>query len=241
MSITLADPYLKTSRANVHLEILRQELKAFRESQPCALVIDDDRKNQRCRVRVRIKDVPDTIPLIVGDVLYNLRSSLDQLVWCLAKLTLPYPKHTEFPILEERDNKRMREATRGVPAKAVGLIESLQPYHGGKAAKNSFLWRLNKLCNIDKHMRIPVHTTAVTFQFPANILRLGHFENDGVMNIPLSLKAELKRHMTLNPDVPLQVIFGDSFWDIECEMEELKEIYDFVADKVVPRFASFFK
>ena len=239
--MTLADPYLKTTRAREHLDALWEEVKAFSETQPCALVINDDAKNQRCRIDVRIKDVPDRIPLIVGDVFYNLRAALDQLVWCLAKLTLPYPKDTQFPIREKPDPGLIARRTAGVPAKAVAIIESLQPYHRGNAQKSHLLWRLNKMCNIDKHMRIPVHSTAVWFQFPESIMKFAHFENNDTMNIPLSLKAELKIYMTLNPNVPLEVIFGDSFWGVECQGGDIKEIYDFVADNVIPRFACFFK
>src|SRR4029077_9292575 len=104
--MSFADSYLKTSRAKAHLETLRQELIAFQQSRPCQAYSHDDHVNQLCRIVLKIKDTPDKISLIVGDVFYNLRSALDQLVWSLAKLTRDYPEHTQFPILEQRDIPR---------------------------------------------------------------------------------------------------------------------------------------
>ena len=239
--ITLTDPFLKTSRAKEHLESLRKELKIFRESAPCKLIVEDDRKNQRCGVLTDISDTPDRISLIVGDVFYNLRAALDQLVWCLAKLSLPYPKDTDFPILDHPDPNKFQRRTNGVPAAAVSIIESLQPYHRADAIKSNLLWRLNKMCNIDKHMRIPVHSSVVGFQFPANIVKAATFDQDDVMYIPLALKAQLKRYRALNPSVPFEVVFGDAFLDVECDFDGIEEIYNLVANKVIPKFARFFK
>jgi hypothetical protein len=127
--MNLVEPYLKTSRAKEHFDALREELNAFCESKPDKIHSQDDPSNGRCRTAVEIKDTPDRISLFVGDIFYNLRAALDQLVWCLAKLTRPYPEHTQFPILEQRDLPRFERQTLGVPAEAVTIIESLQPYN----------------------------------------------------------------------------------------------------------------
>lgn len=238
--VSLTEPYLKTIRAKEHLETLRHELDIFRKSQPCKLIIEDDAKPGFCRVVVEIENTPDRIPLIVGDTFYNLRASLDQLVWYLAKLTLPYPRNTQFPILEEPDPRRFDHQTNGVPADASTIIESLQPYHAGNARKTHLLWRLNKMCILDKHMRFPMHSSVVGFQFPEEVLRLASFQNNDLMIIPASLKSTLKSYMALNPHVPFQVVFGDAFLDIECDLEGIEEIYGFVANNVIPRFSRFF-
>ena len=60
------------------------------------------------------------------------------------------------------------------------------------------------------------------------------------MNIPLRLKSDLKRYMDLNPDVSFEVVFGDSHLGIECNLEGIDAIYNFVADTVLPRFTRFF-
>lgn len=239
----LVDPYLKTTRAKIHLENLRERLAVFC-NEPCQFIREDDLEKQLHIIRMKIKDVPDEIPLIVGDLLYCLRSSLDQLVWCLAKInaTPGYPEHTQFPILEQRDIPRFNRQTAGVPAEAAKIIESLQPYNGrdADAIRSHLLWRLNKLCNIDKHTRIPVHGVTGIVKWdtivPLNVA-LTQFDDKAVMKIPLSHKG----HMALNPRIPeFKVLFGDLYWKIECDFAGIEAIYEFVANNVIPRFSRFF-
>jgi hypothetical protein len=241
--MSLADPYLKTSRAKEHLETLRQELRVFYESKPYEFVGEDDVKNQRYRIKPDIKPTPDKIPLIVGDIFYNLRSSLDQLVWYLAKLTVPYPEKTAFPILETPDIPLFQRRTVGVPTEALAIIESLQPYNRGDIAaiKSHLLWRLNRICNIDKHRRIPVHSAGVYFLLPPAARQSAEFfDDEGVMSIPLALKPSLEGQMALDPSNPFKVIFGDMTEGIECDFTGIELIYEFVANNVIPRFSRFF-
>ena len=84
---TLADAYLKTTRAKLHLDSLRSELDAFRKSNPCRVFRKENYTLGRYEIRVKVEETPDHIPLILGDLLYCVRSSLDQLTWSLAKLT----------------------------------------------------------------------------------------------------------------------------------------------------------
>ena len=131
MPSSLADPYLKTVRAKEHLEDVRERLRAFREAGPCSFRREDDLEKGLYILRFKFKDIPDKIPLIVGDFLYCLRSSLDQLVWALAKTVGSYPSRTQFPILDTPDPGKFAAYTNGVPTDAVAIMESLQPYHTG--------------------------------------------------------------------------------------------------------------
>jgi hypothetical protein len=133
MAGTLTDPYVKTVRAKEHLDELREKLKVFRESNPGSIRREEDAKNGLYVLRFEIKDIPDRIPLIVGDFLYCLRCALDQLVWALAKRVGTYPHGTQFPIFKVANPKRFSEYTSGVPTEAVSIIESLQPYNAGNA------------------------------------------------------------------------------------------------------------
>jgi hypothetical protein len=86
---------------------LRERLEEFGK-EPCEFIREDDVQNQLHVVRMSVRPIPDDIPLIAGDLFYCLRASLDQLVWCLAKInaTPGYPEGTQFPILEQRDVSR---------------------------------------------------------------------------------------------------------------------------------------
>ena len=238
--MNLSDPYLKTVRAKEHLDSLRSGLDEYYESKPCKFRGRDDIKNQRYRLRIDIIDPPDRLSLIAGDVFCCLRASLDHLVWALSSLnTNTYAEQTQFPILEVINDPTIESQTRGVPAGAVTLIKSLQPYQGRDRAtiESHLLWRLNKLCNIDKHRRIPTHSSVVDFKLPASIPpSMVTCTSDGIMSFPLHMKDQVKLH----PDVVFRVTFGDPHEGIECDRDGIEKIYDFVANDVIPRFASFF-
>ncbi|HET8891970.1 MAG TPA: hypothetical protein VFQ41_23940 [Candidatus Angelobacter sp.] len=242
MPSSLADPYLKTARAKEHLDELRERLTKFREEQPISFDREDNLVNQQHIVRIKIKGIPDKITLIAGDFLYCLRSSLDQLVWALAKNVGAYPSGTQFPILEQPDQGKFKRNTFGVPPEAAKLIESYQPYNAQNTAliKEHLLWQLNKLCNIDKHRRIPTDATIVDFQFPdfpKKFISRAKFDPDSeTVTMPL----ELKEYAKLNPTAYLNVTFGDSHEGIRCDVARLVQMYEFVSHKVIPGFATFF-
>jgi hypothetical protein len=241
MSITLADAFLKTTRAKVHLDSLRNEVAIFRDSKPHRVTRERDITNRRFLIHFKIANIPDGLYLIVGDFLYCMRSSLDQLVWSLAKLNKPYPRGTQFPILEKRNEKKFLGDTKGMPVEARHIIESLQPYNAGQSAvKNHLLWKLNKLSNIDKHRRIPIHSDVSMAYFPDLPRKFGRLlkvDNEGTVSVPLNLES----YMRIQKDASFSIIFGDVVEGVECDIEGLEQIYDFVTFKALPRFTRFFQ
>lgn len=122
------------------------------------------------------------------------------------------------------------------------MIESYQPYHSQSPIlmKQHLLWQLNKLCNIDKHRRIPTDATIIDFNFP-NFPRQhiggAKFDPDTeTVTVPL----ELKDYMKINPMANLNVTFGDSHEGIRCDHARFVQMYEYVAHKVIPGFAIFF-
>jgi len=241
MSVTLADAFRKTTRAKVHLESLRNEVAIFRDSKPHRVTRERDTTNKQFLVHFKIANIPDGLYLIVGDFLYCMRSSMDQLVWSLAKLNKPYPRGTQFPILENRNEKKFLSDTKGMPIDARHIIESFQPYNGGQnTVKNHLLWKLNKLCNIDKHRRIPIHSDvsmAYFPDFPRKFGRLLKIDNEGTVSVPLHLES----YMRIQKDASFNIIFGDVVEGVECDIEGLESIYNFINDRVLPRFTRFFR
>jgi hypothetical protein len=240
---TLADAYLKTTRAKEHLDSLRAELTAFRNSNPIRVFRNVNRHRGRYELRIKTADTPDHLPLILGDLLYCLRSALDQLTWSLAKLTTAYPQRTQFPIFEKSNGetrRRFAQYTTGVPARAAVLIERLQPYHRADPATH-LLARLDRLGNIDKHRRIPVHGDEAIINLPNMPRALAHLlEYDHDQHL-VSVPLELKDQMTFDPMGSFRVIFGDTSEGIACDLDGVTSIYEFVTNTVLPRFARFFK
>lgn len=237
----LTDAYLKLNWAKHHLDALDEDLETFHRSNPCRFTSEDDLKNQRHYLKVELDTVPDHIPLRCGDAFYCMRASLDQLVWRLAKLTITIPKRTQFPIIEKWDSgslSRFSGQLRGVPPTAIAIIKELQPANGN-SPESYLLWKLNAICNLDKHRRIPVNGSEVRFDLPAgnpHSLTFESFDSYGIFSVPLAEKAKLDFH----PEVSFQVNFGDLSAGVSLGPRDIRDIYEFRSNRVLPRFIPFF-
>ncbi len=243
----ISDAKLKLSWAYQHLQRLDREIEAFAaSSDACTVVREEDIENQRYILHMQLVDLPETFALIVGDAFYNMRSSLDQLIWALARLK-SIPEKTQFPILEVNtleSRNRFRNQTEGLPKEALCELEFLQPYNRGTAYKTHPLWRLNEMCNLDKHRRIPVNGHEVLFYFPS--LTAGDYAsglvetvttNDcHIVSVPLAMKYKLDFY----PTVSVTIKFGGDISGISESPHGIAEIYHFIATAVIPRFERFF-
>jgi len=150
---------LKIFRATIHIESLKSELEGYFKENPGKMV----RQPHTCENEAIFKFVPSgPIParfgLIIGDVLQNLRSSLDYLVWELVLTANGQPTEKNmFPVcstVELFEEQIRRHRLDGVSPDAVAEIKGLQPYHLGKDFNKSLLWTLDEFSNINKHRRI---------------------------------------------------------------------------------------
>jgi hypothetical protein len=243
----LTYPYMKTRRAKEHLDALNAELVRYGAGEYCTVVKQDDVQNARHIIRLEMSPVPEAIPLLIGEFAYCLRSGLDQLAWQLALLNSPQPsRNTAFPVLGISSRKSRAQFDRSVESMgsvAVMVIEELQPYHRGAAFKDHPLWQLNHLCNLDKHVMMAVNSTSLGLgvvqpeSVPPFVPRELHYGIE--ITIPLSLKDEVEFY----PQPP-EFIFGEPIDStgqaFEIRESGLADIYNFVRDHVLPRFACFF-
>jgi hypothetical protein len=105
------------------------------------------------------KPLPDDWPLVIGDAIQNIRSSLDHAVYTAAK----GKGRTQFPIFEDPCDFQVigrKDITR-LPAPIRAIIEQAQPFNTiiGKPSSDA-LAVLADFSNHDKHRNI---TTAVSF------------------------------------------------------------------------------
>ena len=94
----------------------------------------------------------------VGEIVYNLRSALDHLVWQLVWSNREIPTtRNEFPIFSSEDKyrKAARRKLEGMAPRHAALIERAQPYHKDSAV-GRHLWMLQMISNIDKHRYVNV-------------------------------------------------------------------------------------
>lgn len=116
------------------------------------------------RFVVRFGDIdpfPESITILIGETAYVLRSTLDQLMFLLAKPPKGKEHLVEFPIVS--NHKKFRTTNWKMPGVANGVrsvVESVQPYHRRKWPDTKLLGQLQELNNWDKHRLPPLHVFA---------------------------------------------------------------------------------
>jgi len=185
-----------------------------------------------------------TSPLSLGDLVYNLRSGLDQLAWqlCLSGGGDP-GRDTMFPIYERDDGKSealFLKRVKHMPPEAVLIIRELQPYNRGADYRKHALWQLNELGNVDKH-RLPAGRSTDTSFY---IEPLGYTKTDFHDGMELSWPLSANGKVKLEGKTPT-LTFGDPIENpssrdqLELTRYDVAEIYRYVREDVAPRFTPF--
>jgi uncharacterized protein YbaR (Trm112 family) len=145
---------LKIERAEKHIDEMERCLEVcFHDEKPYQLAIKNDTdKGESILYVKRAQELPPTLPLIIGDAISNLCSSLDYLACELVTTKECVSSKTAFPISEgiptTRDQKARYEGqVCGMREDVKKIISDMEPYRG----RDNNLWTLHKLNNINKH------------------------------------------------------------------------------------------
>ena len=155
--VTLEGVNAKIQRAQDQIERLARDIEASCEDQR-ALFSEELRPDVGDKIwifRGETPIVPIEYSIRLGEIVYNLRSALDQLVWQLVHANYKAPSHlNEFPIFddESRFNEAIKRKLKGVSQESSAKIKEMQPF--SKNDKWSPLKTLHSLCNIDKHRSV---------------------------------------------------------------------------------------
>jgi len=171
--------WAKANRAKEHIVSLRQQVDEFRAYGPYSLTPEPTEVPCRLAYRLRFsKPVPVAISTTVGDALHNLRATLENLAFEVARRSMDknvpadLERASTFPICQTPEAfdaffKGKRELLYDSRARAA--FRSVQPFVNlqeahklGVALERSFedearwseLYRLDALWNIDKHRRL---------------------------------------------------------------------------------------
>lgn len=155
---TFVASILKHKRASAHAEDLKDRIVRYLKGNPFGHEIREDPDTEEQFVLLRLTTrIPDEWPCIVGDIIHNLRSSLDVLATDLARRNGANSKkkvsETYFPIAADRrsfDQKLKRQA-RHLAQEDRRILHELRPYGDG-----NLLWKLHRLSVHDKHGAIAV-------------------------------------------------------------------------------------
>lgn len=119
--------------------------------------------------------VPPSIPLILGDALFNYRAALDHLAWQLVTAT-GMPKRPEvvyFPIVSQRDKfpDTLLSRMPGISDVIGPIVRQHQPFLNGSQSSKHPLAILNAWNVVDKHRTIPIvvmNAMKVNMEVPAD-------------------------------------------------------------------------
>lgn len=157
---------LKRDRAREHIENLKTEQERWGKAhpQPFTWVLKEDvRPDRIVGVIDWVDEPPGYMSTVVGDIVQNLRSSLDHIAWQLVQhgtrvaLKPREQQQVQFPIYSTLDefNANRERRIPGVLGVHESIVRRYQPYERGAAlAANHPFAVLEGLSNTDKHRNI---------------------------------------------------------------------------------------
>jgi hypothetical protein len=161
-----------------------------------------------------IKQIPDGLSELTGNIVDDLRAALDHALFGIARIGKPGtgPLNAYFPFAGDAAHfeNNLRGRCKDVPEELYPLLRSYEPYKGG----SELLWALNEACGANKHgLLIAVGTAGVTTKTV--------IEGTGVWSMPYasiwdSAKQEMELFTTArdhkaraNITVAFYVAFGE--------------------------------
>ena len=218
----------KLRRAEHHIEVIRSEANRVCADVERRIVREahEDVDEQVWIYRGETPDAPVEWSIIVGEILYNLRSALDHLVWQLVIANGQTPgRHNEFPVTTNHEGwQKVKDSyLRGMSERHKRMIGYVQPYTGGinLPFDVSMLKVLNDLGNIEKHRHLilsviasrgiaPIVFEDTDLEVEGSTLRKP-LSGSGILGKVESEKVLLRfnnAHTDPNPSFQIDVCFG---------------------------------
>jgi hypothetical protein len=245
----------KLFRATQHLNSLEQRIRTYAKTITHDIIPDPDGKET-----IHLAgETPPGIAILIGEVVYQIRSAMDHLAFDLVKLNegkIQLPLNWEekccFPLWLKVPKKEpiyncFDHILPGISKAAYTFIESVQPYR--RVGISNALRLLAELSNVDKHRHLNVTIRK------ANVTRHYYFMDgsrhdsggggfeDGAQIEPAA--TDLKNVMCVVTGLKPYVTFeestvGDGVATLEVE-NVLKCCLDAVETFIVPAFEKFIK
>lgn len=200
----LDNVFLKLNRASTRSAELSANVAAFCHNHP--ITLDAQLREGRlgvnlvCQMEGMIAPLKEW-SLELGEIVYSLRSALDNLIYVCAQIRTdppPNPRSLQFPIAQHPGQyvNAARNIAPQLPPEIADLLEKIQPYHRDRpdvegSPEHDPLVLLNWISNHDKH-RMPI-----PFLIPPNEISFSHLckfasEADASANIPPDIVIHLR-------------------------------------------------
>lgn len=221
----LLDPFqsaeIKINRAKHHLDDLDRQVTSFFERGAVRIVFEHDDEmsagvgwESSAFVYRQREKIPLEWGAAIGDVIHNLRASLDLMVSDIFRLTKGNPQdigYVHFPFARDKD--RLHEQIRArrlnrIGKKFIEAIEHIAPYKDG----NRGLRAIHDLDVLDKHQALVPTVAIVEIDWPVSVTNSEKFvtsvAHDGqrIIMIPKAL-CPLDYGTTIKAD--FSIIFGE--------------------------------
>ncbi len=239
----------KIGRAREHVRNLDAEITEFIESAPPTITVitksDPATGGVRQSIVIDGPKIPLRLSVIAGEVVHQLRSSLDHLIWQLVVANGSHEpsRLLEFPVVRDSTNyaSAAGQKLKGVRADAAELIESLQPYRPyeeGASIQDHPLLILHDLNIIDKHRFIIATGGELNFYESKDLLTWHPHQLDR------QVVHRLGRTPTQPPDMSYRVSFDIVFQKFgsregETVVPSLQQLCDFTS-RAIDSFVPFF-
>lgn len=241
---TFVGTELKIIRAKSHIRELENQLVDYIKSKPFKVVVESDDGGTNHLWTLRVKhDIPMIFAAIIGDVIHNLRASLDLLATELVEHAGQDAKNVYFPFGNDSDGleqmikkRRIEKAGQGV----VDIVRELQPYTGG----NKLLRSLHDLDITDKHKSlVPVAHYAGIKNFQMSgasgpVLTIQNLHcgpiRDGMVLMSLPPAGNIRIGQSFNP--LLKLCLDEDVIDRDEELVETLHKYVNMVEDILQRF-----
>jgi len=237
--------YLKINRAEKHFLELSS---MFRKEKPFRYYLETNFKTgDRATFAKKNEDIANDAAIIIGDILHNLRSSLDHAYWnCTEKFTKSdgERRKIQFPI-KPTEIALKSSVLPGLPSRVSkdfpAALESLKPYRDGG---NRLLCAIHDLDVLDKHkLLIPtgdftkISSSMIQRQvpdFPSGLMSCGFGNNRRDVGWKVEPMTWTQRRKSKIPrsniieeelDVPVEIVISD-IDPTKPALEVLQELID---------------
>jgi hypothetical protein len=248
---------LRLDWASAGIDRLEILVDSFLATEPCEVVTSVKREGEYAHLYYVLRvhsQPPPTVRFAIGDVVHNLRATLDNLVWGIGQVfkannNLGLEFHeTRTCFLECYAPKICK-----LPEPIYNWIESIQPYHRRHYIK--LFYTLHHLWNRDKH-RTPVvaatagHTGTLDYSGDRNPLRKMNFYPGGFKDQQQIADALVlwERRDDFKPEFIFLVAFDETgpvglniVKRPESIIPYLRHVHKYILTQVIPQFEPYLR
>lgn len=238
-------------RANEHRVGLSEVWNGFIADHPFDFSLDEERDGQYV-LRVRQNaPMPPLFAVIMGEWLYNLRSTLDYLVWATAahvtgQCPPPNEEKLQYPVYDNEQAWRSNlYRLESLAERHREMLRTMQPFASDVDA--NYLGWINRLARVDRHRRLVDGTaylaviepvlqvpegSTVSFEWGERVLKDGCANVARITVSPWNPGLNVAVNPRIGIDPEIAQWSGSSFWRGQRFAERLAVIQTFVAGEI---------